>query len=102
MRREFRRRAEMPFADPTGDITRRLQPRRQQRLTHRQSLAMIRRIVEGISLVAEALLVAAGHEPGARGAAERMGHIPIRETRPGYRQPIEMRRRDVLGALEPS
>ena len=61
---------------------------------------MVRGVVIRILLVAEALLVAAGHERGARGAAERMGDVAAGAKHAAAGEPVEVRRRDVLAAIE--
>ena len=53
-----------------------------------------------IKFVAEALLVTTGQVAGARGAADRIGDIAIAAADAGGRETIEVRSRDVAGALE--
>ncbi len=95
LRVHFRQRAEVPLADQAGGVAGGLEPVGEGRLGQRQALA-----AAGIELVAEAGLVAAGQQPGARRRAIRPGHVAVGEPHAGGGQRVEVRRGDVLAAVE--
>ena len=51
----------------------------------------------GVEFVAKALLVAAGEEAGASGAAIRAGDVAACETHSVCRDAVDVRSRDLLG-----
>ena len=91
--------AEVPFADPAGDVAGRLEA-----VGHRgfgEGKAGLGVIVAGIELVAESRLVAAGQESGPRGAAIRAGDVAVSAAEAAGGQRVEAGRRHVLAALKP-
>lgn len=61
---------------------------------------MILRIIERIVLVAETLLIAAGHQAGTRRAAIGMGNVTLRAAQAFAGKAVEVWCGDVLAALE--
>ena len=89
-----RRRTEMPLADDPARVPARLQVGGEQDLGDRRAEALRLAALDavGVELVAEALLIAAGHERGARRAADRGGDVPTGEPDAARRQRVEVRR----------
>ena len=86
--------AEMPFADRPGSVTG--VPKRvgQRNLFDGQAqpLAVAAGRPAGVEFVAEALLVAAGEQPGPRGAADRRRHVAVGEPHSIGGDRIDVRR----------
>ena len=97
---EARQEAEMPFADQLGRIVGLLEDRRNGRMVWRQA-NVLRRIRADRLLEAddEPLLIAPGHECGARGRAARRVRISLRKAHALRREPIDVRRRVVALAV---
>src|SRR5262249_34899662 len=89
-------RAEVPLTDETGDVPGGLESIGDSGLAERQAAVPPR---SGVELVAEPLLVAAGHQPGARRRAIRPGDVAAGEPDAGFRQRVEIRSGNVLAAL---
>ena len=61
---------------------------------------MVVHVIPGVLFVTETLLITSRQQRGAAGAAKRMRHIAIAETKALARQSVQMRRGDVLAALK--
>ena len=97
---EFIFETQVPFADHAGRVAEFLQALGQCRFGERQP-EIIRGLVlrPGIVLEAEALLVAAGHEPGPRRGAQRAGYIALREADAVAADRVHVRRGNIFAAL---
>src|SRR5436190_3172876 len=92
--------SQMPFADDAGRITRCFEAVSNGDLLDRQAENFFGLSGwAGIEFVAEALLVAASHQAGARGAANRTGDITAGETDPIFCNGIYVGREEVFAAL---
>ena len=89
-------RPQMPLAHDAGDVAGRFQAIGQGGLGDGQPLGAAARI----ELVAEAVLVAAGQQPRAGRRAVGSGYISVGEPHPGGGQPVQVRRGDILTAVE--
>ena len=94
LRVHLRQRAEVPFADETGDVAGGLEPVGDGLFAHGQPV-----VAAGIELVAEALLVAPRHQPRARWRAIRPADVAIGE--PHARRPRARRGCGVGMSLQP-
>src|SRR6266568_146408 len=90
----------MPLADLTGRVAGIGEDVGNGDFAGRQSGYVVVRIVDGIILVAEAMLIPAGHESGARGTAEWVRDAGIGETHAGLGETIDVRSGEVFAALE--
>ena len=88
--------AQVPLADRPGRVARGLQAVRQRRFLKGERFV-------GRPLVtphAEPLLIPPGQQARPSRAAPRSGHVPVREPHPAGREGVQVRRRDVLDAVE--
>ena len=91
---------EVPFADGAGGVAGGAESIRDGRLGERQAVGGGGGVPFGIILVAEALLITAGQEAGARRAADRIGHVTVGAAEAGSGEAVEVRRGNVAGALK--
>ena len=91
------RNAEVPLAHRAGHVARRLQAVREGGLLEGEGIVGC----VFVTMHAKTLLVPPGQQPRARRTAPGPGHVPVREPHPAGREGVEVRRRDVLDALEP-
>src|SRR5688572_13591437 len=87
----------MPFADGARRVTERFETVGNRFFGFGQTKLRAR----AIKLMAEARLIAARHQSSARRAAIRSGNVALRETDAILRNRINVRRWDLLVALEP-
>src|SRR5688500_16074958 len=87
----------MPFADGAGRVTERFETVGDCFFRLGQAELWAR----AIELMAEARLIAAGHQSSASRAAIRPGNVTLRETDAVLRNRIDVRRWDLLVTLEP-
>ena len=87
-------RAEVPLADHAGGVAALLEVVRQHALVERRAETFLGRSGDaaGVELVAEALLVAPGHETGARRTAHRRGDVALGEARSALGDGVDVRR----------
>ena len=89
-------RPQMPLAHQAGDVAGRFQAIGQGGLGDGQPLGAAARI----ELVAEAVLVAAGQQPRAGRRAVGPGYVSVGEPHAGSGQRVQVRRGDILAAVE--
>ena len=91
---------EVPLADDPGGVARGLEPLRENRLGEREADVLVGHEDRArIELVAEALLIAAGHQRGPRGTAIGAAHVAVGEAHAVLRERVEMGRGNVLTAV---
>ena len=96
LRVHCRQAAKVPFADQTGGIAAGLEARGEGGFAQRQAVAA----GVHVEFVAEALLVAAGHQARAGRRAVGAADVAIGEAHARGGQPVELRGGNVLAALE--
>src|SRR6185437_6917386 len=94
-----RRLSEVPLAYRAGHVSRGFQDLGDRELVQRHATGLV--AAYGIEFVAEALLVAAGHQAGARRRAHGIRHITVREADTGRCQSIDVGRPGDLASVDP-